>query len=311
MNRHPKIFTNPETFDPSRWLLPRDQYNKLAKRMWAYSSGPHACIGRELSQAIMKTTIVDIYTRYSTTLHDPHRTKKRPWEGADRMAEVCFESLLACNDDEKLHLNARRPFIAPSMKASVAPSRKSSTFSTLVSGKKTDEDAEVRGTDNSPPANSLSDCMTVMRRTSCIPHDETALSSSKRNLSLLERDMVTSTPSRPSLFSPSFSFGPTTGHDEDSASHTPGRAPARPPLEHSSYSFSVPHHSYSHENLTDEIPFVPWECSPLMLEGDRRRHSLRPSSSSRPYTDEVRRHSLWPSLGSPTGNRPEMMSRNA
>lgn len=51
INRQPNIFPNPDTFDPSRWLLPRESYRSLAKSMWTYSSGPRSCIGRELSLA--------------------------------------------------------------------------------------------------------------------------------------------------------------------------------------------------------------------------------------------------------------------
>lgn len=51
MNRHPSIFPNPELFDPTRWLLPSESYRALAKNMWVFSSGPRACIGKELSLA--------------------------------------------------------------------------------------------------------------------------------------------------------------------------------------------------------------------------------------------------------------------
>ena len=39
----------------------------------------------------MKTMLVDIYTSYKTSLLNPNRTERRPWEGADLMAEVMFE----------------------------------------------------------------------------------------------------------------------------------------------------------------------------------------------------------------------------
>lgn len=49
MNRHPSLFTDPEKFDPTRWLLPRAEYQTVTKNLWTYSSGPQSCIGRELS----------------------------------------------------------------------------------------------------------------------------------------------------------------------------------------------------------------------------------------------------------------------
>ena len=51
INRQPNIFPSPETFNPSRWLVPKESYRNLAKSMWTYSSGPRGCIGRELSLA--------------------------------------------------------------------------------------------------------------------------------------------------------------------------------------------------------------------------------------------------------------------
>ena len=51
VNRQPDVFPYPQTFDPSRWLLPREDYRNLAKSMWTYSSGPRSCVGRELSLA--------------------------------------------------------------------------------------------------------------------------------------------------------------------------------------------------------------------------------------------------------------------
>ena len=53
INRLPDIFHDPEIFDPSRWLLPSESYRALAKHMWAFSSGPRGCIGKELSLAGM------------------------------------------------------------------------------------------------------------------------------------------------------------------------------------------------------------------------------------------------------------------
>lgn len=44
----------------------------------------------------MKTVLVEIYTRYTTTLLNEDRTGKRPWEGADRMSEVQFKTTSAC-----------------------------------------------------------------------------------------------------------------------------------------------------------------------------------------------------------------------
>lgn len=114
INRQPSIFHNPEVFDPSRWILPSDSYRALAKNMWTYSSGAQSCIGKELSLAIMKIVLVDIYTAYATTLLNEDRTEPRPWEGADRMSEVQFEALRVCVEDERVEKRAHTiPLLVP------------------------------------------------------------------------------------------------------------------------------------------------------------------------------------------------------
>ena len=95
MNRLPTIFEKPETFDPSRWILPRDEYMTLAKHMWTFSAGPRGCIAKEFALSIMKTFMVDIYIQYSTRLVNENRQEKRPWEGPDRFSEFQFEHIEA------------------------------------------------------------------------------------------------------------------------------------------------------------------------------------------------------------------------
>ncbi|KAL9637707.1 MAG: hypothetical protein Q9164_002032 [Protoblastenia rupestris] len=107
INRLPDVFPHPNSFDPDRWLLPRESYKSLAKHLWTYSSGPRSCIGRDLSLAIIKTMLVDIYTRFKTTLVNPDRTEKRLWEGADMMAEVQFEIVLACEEGDGIEKRSR------------------------------------------------------------------------------------------------------------------------------------------------------------------------------------------------------------
>ena len=61
----------------------------------------------------MKTVLVDIYTRYSTRLLNEDRTEKRPWEGADRMTELQFESLLVCAEGEHIEKRVARSSLYP------------------------------------------------------------------------------------------------------------------------------------------------------------------------------------------------------
>ncbi|KAL9614004.1 MAG: hypothetical protein Q9167_001484 [Letrouitia subvulpina] len=110
INRQPHIFPNPELFDPSRWLIPPNDYRELAKSMWTYSSGPRACIGRELSLAVMKTVLAEIYSRFTTSVvndDDDDCTEKTPRKkGSQRFTELVFLPVVAC---EEVELSSRNP----------------------------------------------------------------------------------------------------------------------------------------------------------------------------------------------------------
>lgn len=92
--------------------------------MWTYSSGPRSCLGRELSSAskrslsklhlyVLDLHIVDTYTRYKTTLLERDRTEKRPWEGADFMAEVRFKNILGCEEGKRIEKRVRKTSLFP------------------------------------------------------------------------------------------------------------------------------------------------------------------------------------------------------
>lgn len=61
----------------------------------------------------MKTVLVGIYTRYTTTLLNEDRLEKRPWEGADRMSEVQFETAVGCEEGERVKERAHTPLFEP------------------------------------------------------------------------------------------------------------------------------------------------------------------------------------------------------
>jgi hypothetical protein len=62
---------------------------------------------------VMKTVLVNMYTRYTTRLLDEDRTEKRPWEGADRMSELQFESLITFAEGEPIEKRVPRSSIYP------------------------------------------------------------------------------------------------------------------------------------------------------------------------------------------------------
>jgi cytochrome P450 len=46
-NRNPRVFPDPEKFDPERWMISHEseQYKEMNRTMWSFSSGGRMCIG--------------------------------------------------------------------------------------------------------------------------------------------------------------------------------------------------------------------------------------------------------------------------
>ena len=53
-NRDPRVFPDPEKFDPERWMIDHENehYKEMNRRMWAFSSGGRMCIGLQYVQTI-------------------------------------------------------------------------------------------------------------------------------------------------------------------------------------------------------------------------------------------------------------------
>lgn len=93
IHRQEEIFPEPETFLPGRWLVEdKEKKRVLLKSMWAFSSGPRGCIGKDLAMATMKTAIGSIYSHFSTQLMSEDRPR-RSWESHYAMSEVTFTRL--------------------------------------------------------------------------------------------------------------------------------------------------------------------------------------------------------------------------
>ena len=88
-----------------------------------------------------------MYIKYKTTLFDPYRTERRHWEGADLMAEVRFETVLACEDGEWIENRVRKPSIYPveAQEQMQIPVRRSSVLQTKLDIKpaQSNEDPET------------------------------------------------------------------------------------------------------------------------------------------------------------------------
>lgn len=64
LHRNPKVFPDPETWDPSRWLSPtsKDQ----SRWFWAFGSGGRMCVGSNLAMLDMKATVAAIWRDFKT-----------------------------------------------------------------------------------------------------------------------------------------------------------------------------------------------------------------------------------------------------
>lgn len=54
-NRNPDIFPDPDTFDPDRWMIPKEseQYKAMNRMMWSFSSGGRMCIGLQYELRVL------------------------------------------------------------------------------------------------------------------------------------------------------------------------------------------------------------------------------------------------------------------
>lgn len=59
--RDPTVFTDPLTFDPSRWEEPTPEMKKMSR---PFSYGPRNCIGQHLAEMALTLTICRLYQLY-------------------------------------------------------------------------------------------------------------------------------------------------------------------------------------------------------------------------------------------------------
>jgi cytochrome P450 len=83
--RDPKVFTDPDTFRPERWLKPTTSMKKMSL---PFAIGPRNCIGKHLAEVQLSLTLARIYQLYdisadpSITAHSMrHRDRgvMEPW----------------------------------------------------------------------------------------------------------------------------------------------------------------------------------------------------------------------------------------
>lgn len=82
VNRESDVFDNPDTYDPERWMIPRDsiKYKEMNRQMWSFSSGQRMCIGQQyefrfvsiadesFAMVEMQLITATVYRRYRSTI---------------------------------------------------------------------------------------------------------------------------------------------------------------------------------------------------------------------------------------------------
>ncbi|CAK4021811.1 related to cytochrome P450 monooxygenase [Lecanosticta acicola] len=64
LHRNPKIFPDPEKWDPSRWLPTPSK--DMTRWFWAFGSGGRMCVGSNLAMLDMKATIAGVWGKFKT-----------------------------------------------------------------------------------------------------------------------------------------------------------------------------------------------------------------------------------------------------
>lgn len=79
-HRDPTIFTDPEVFDPERWLTTSEsQSREMLAAYIPFSAGTRACIGRNVALLMQLVFIATVVHRYDFAL--PHSSWTLEWEG--------------------------------------------------------------------------------------------------------------------------------------------------------------------------------------------------------------------------------------
>jgi cytochrome P450 len=92
VHRSPKIWDNPEAFDPRRFDIPAGQFPGGHKYAWfPFGAGPHACIGMQLAMLETPIVLATILQNYSLSQHPSSRFRFR------RPSACTLPRLCPCN----------------------------------------------------------------------------------------------------------------------------------------------------------------------------------------------------------------------
>jgi cytochrome P450 len=68
----PQVFADPEVFDPTRFLLPREEDKKTPYALVTFGGGPRICIGINVAQVEVKALVAQVLRSYRLEAAGPH-----------------------------------------------------------------------------------------------------------------------------------------------------------------------------------------------------------------------------------------------
>ncbi|RPA79967.1 cytochrome P450 [Ascobolus immersus RN42] len=84
IHNNPKVFANPEKFDPERWLQPSSK--KLERYLVSFSAGTRACVGMHFAYLNLYVGIAALYRKFEFDLTE--EMKDEGWLFAERLVAV-------------------------------------------------------------------------------------------------------------------------------------------------------------------------------------------------------------------------------
>lgn len=65
--RDPKVFQNPDKFDPARWLTDEAVSNEAKESFMPFSKGTRACLGRNLALMELRLVTANLLSRFAVS----------------------------------------------------------------------------------------------------------------------------------------------------------------------------------------------------------------------------------------------------
>lgn len=79
-HRDPRIFPNPDSYVPERWLVESERTREMRAVFIPFTTGPRACIGRNITMMEQQILVATLVHRYDFAL--PSRDWELDWEEA-------------------------------------------------------------------------------------------------------------------------------------------------------------------------------------------------------------------------------------